>query len=354
MGFLLAYMIQIKHLNKIYHHAGGQTAALTDVSLHVPRGTICGIIGKSGAGKTSLIRCINLLEQPDSGQILIDGIDIIQLKSHELRQKRRKIGKIFQHFNLLSSRTVYENIALPLELAKLNKKTIRLKVEHLLQLTGLRDKTHLYPAQLSGGQKQRVAIARALANDPEVLLCDEATSSLDPEMTATILDLLKTINQQLQLTIILITHEIEVIKQICDYVAVIDKAKIVEQGKVLTIFAHPQSPITKALISTALKLDLPKNVAERLHIEHAPDKIPVWRIKFFGDSSTEPVISHLARQYHINFNILQANIEIIQQQTLGVMLVEAIGEEQNLQQGKDYLLKQGLPVEVIGYVASVN
>lgn len=347
-------MIEIKQLNKMYHHAGGQTTALKDISLLVPRGTICGIIGKSGAGKTSLIRCINLLEQPDSGQILMDGVDMTQLNPKQLREKRRKIGKIFQHFNLLSSRTVYENIALALEFAKLDKKTIRSKVEHLLQLTGLEDRADAYPAQLSGGQKQRVAIARALANDPEVLLCDEATSALDPEMTATILDLLKSINQKLQLTIILITHQIEVIKSICDDVAVIDQAQIVEQGSVFDIFTRPQSSITKALISSALKLELPKKVAERLHIAPAADKIPVWRIQFFGKSSTEPVISHMARQYQINFNILQANIEIIQEQTLGVMVVEAMGDEHNLQQSKQYLIEQGLPVEVIGYVASAH
>ncbi len=342
-------MIELSHLYKTYPASG--VVALEDVSLLVPRGSISGIIGKSGAGKSSLIRCVNFLEQPDRGQVLIDGINLASLSAAKLREKRRKIGMIFQQFNLLSSRTVYDNVALPLKLAGIKKNFIREKVSNLLSLVGLQDKAKAYPAQLSGGQKQRVAIARALANDPEILLCDEATSALDPETTQSILELLKAINQKLGLTILLITHEIEVIKTICAHVTVLEAGRIVEQGSVIDLFTQPKTEITRNLIRPALKFDLPPSIQERLHISKTDHgQVPVLRIEFIGEKTAEPLVSNLSLQYGIKFNILQANLGLVQEQIIGVMLLEVYGDDEQLATGMRYLREQGLQVEVMGYV----
>jgi len=329
----------------------GSKVVLQDVSLTVPRGAIAGVIGKSGAGKSTLIRCVNHLEKPDSGEVIIDGRPLKNLSSKALREERRKIGMIFQHFNLLNSATVYDNIALPLKLAGQKKTFIKEKVEALLELTQLTDKANVYPAELSGGQKQRVAIARALVNEPTLLLCDEATSALDPETTQSILRLLKKINQTLQLTILLITHEMDVIKNICDQVTVLDEGRVIEHNTVFNLFSQPQTQISKNLIRGALKLDLPEALKERLHIEKKQaGSIPVLEIKFIGQTTIKPVISDLTLKYHISFSILQANIELIQNQTLGILIVEAMAEEEKIVAGLLYLKEQGLQVEVIGYV----
>lgn len=241
-------MIELKHITKHFNHKNGQVVALDDVSLTVPEGKIFGVIGASGAGKSTLIRCVNLLERPSSGTVTVDGKALMKLSPSELARERRHIGMIFQHFNLLSSRTVFQNIAFPLELEGQSKQEISKRVHELLALVGLEDKAQDYPARLSGGQKQRVAIARTLASNPRVLLCDEATSALDPATTKSILALLKDINRRLNITILLITHEMRVVKNICDEVAVISSGKLIEQGAVDEVFSNPKHELTKEFI----------------------------------------------------------------------------------------------------------
>ncbi|MEZ8709346.1 ATP-binding cassette domain-containing protein, partial [Vibrio alginolyticus] len=233
-------MIKVNQVNKVFYQGTKEINALIDINLHIPQGQIFGVIGSSGAGKSTLIRCVNMLEAPTSGEVIVDGIDLTKLSKSELSEARRNIGMIFQHFNLLSSRTVFNNVALPLELAGRDKAAIEAKVSELLELVGLSDKRDTYPANLSGGQKQRVAIARALASDPKVLLCDEATSALDPATTQSILELLREINRKLSITILLITHEMDVVKSICHEVAIIGDGELVEKGTVGEIFAHPK------------------------------------------------------------------------------------------------------------------
>ena len=242
-------MIKLSHIEKTYDSPSGPVKALRGIDLTIGRGEIYGIIGLSGAGKSTLVRCINMLERPTAGQVFVDGREMTALTPAELREARKSIGMIFQHFNLLSSATVYDNVAFPLKLAGMSAGDIRQRVEPLLKLVGLEAKAHQYPSQLSGGQKQRVGIARALASEPKVLLCDEATSALDPQTTKAILDLIRDINQKLRLTVVVITHEMQVIKEICDKVAVIDKGVIAEQGPVLEVFTNPQQPITSSLRS---------------------------------------------------------------------------------------------------------
>lgn len=344
-------MIELRNIHKSYSNA--KVVALKDVSLSVERGKICGIIGKSGAGKSTLIRCVNFIERPDTGNVIVGGVDLSTLNPTELRNERRKIGMIFQHFNLLSSRTVFDNIAFPLELCGVDRTEIKRKVSNLMLLTGLDAKEDAYPAQLSGGQKQRVAIARALATDPDILLCDEATSALDPETTQSILQLLKKLNKELGLTILLITHEIEVIKTICDDVVVLDDAAVVEHCSTLELFTSPKTEVTKSLIRSALKFDLPKHVQSALHIEKTDHgQTPVVRIEFIGDRTAEPLLSNLSLRHGLEFNILQANIELVQEQTIGVMIVEVYGDESTVNKGINYLNEQGLITEVIGYAGN--
>ena len=257
-------MIKLNNITKIFTLPDKKLTALDNVSLHVPKGQICGVIGASGAGKSTLIRCVNLLERPTHGAVIIDDVDLTQLSDAELVKTRRQIGMIFQHFNLLTSRTVFENVALPLELENKSKAEIQEKTTALLALVGLSDKHNVYPANLSGGQKQRVAIARALASDPKVLLCDEATSALDPATTQSILKLLKEINRTLGITILLITHEMEVVKRICDQVAVIDKGRLIEQGTVSEIFSIPKTELAQEFISSTFHITLPEEYLENL------------------------------------------------------------------------------------------
>ncbi|HEY5714809.1 MAG TPA: methionine ABC transporter ATP-binding protein, partial [Psychromonas sp.] len=273
-------MIQIKEVNKVFYQAGRAINALSNINLNIEQGAIFGVIGSSGAGKSTLIRCVNLLERPSSGSIIVDGIDLMQLSNQELTLTRRKIGMIFQHFNLLSSRTVFDNIALPLVLAGLSKNKIKDKVDSLLALVGLDDKSDSYPANLSGGQKQRVAIARALASDPIVLLCDEATSALDPATTQSILELLRKINQELNLTILLITHEMAVVKSICSQVAIIGDGKLVEEGSVGDIFAHPKTELARQFIRSTLDLTIPSDYSARLFPKRVENSFPLVRLEF--------------------------------------------------------------------------
>lgn len=345
-------MIELQNVSKTYHLKIGDLTALSNISLSVSPGEIFGIIGKSGAGKSTLIRCVNLLEVPSSGSVIVNGHNLTKLKPSHLRTVRHEIGMIFQHFNLLTSRTVYQNIALPLEMQKFKKSEIKKIILPLLELTGMMNKQDSYPNQLSGGQKQRVAIARAMATKPKVLLCDEMTSALDPETTSSILKLIKSINQQMNLSILLITHQMEVIKTIADRVAVLDHGKIVEQQDVVNLFRNPQDVITKSLIRSALKLDLPKELSDRLVTHPIPSGDAIIRISFFGKVAEEPIINDIIRHFEIKVNILQANLELLRDETMGVMVIALSGSEVEKNKAMSYLTKVGLNIEVLGYVKS--
>lgn len=344
-------MIEIIGLRKSFAPQRDGAAVLQDLSLQVGRGEIFGIIGRSGAGKSTLVRCVNLLERPDAGKVIVDGQEITALDGAALRTARRRIGMIFQHFNLLSSRNVFDNIALPLELAGVGRAEIEREVTPLLELVGLADKRASYPAQLSGGQKQRVAIARALASKPAVLLCDEATSALDPETTQSILALLKDINQKLALTILLITHEMPVIRAICDRVAVLERGIIVEQGPVFDIFTRPQSSITRSLVHDLIDRDLPDWLVERMAAYQGGEGNKILRITFSGPSANTPIIAELVRRYDLLLNILQANVDYIQGQPFGIIVVEAIGRMDAVDQAIAFIHAHNLQAEVLGHVA---
>ncbi len=342
-------MIELQHLNKIYNTPTGDFTALTDINLSVTKGEIFGIIGKSGAGKSSLIRCVNLLEAPSSGKVIVANQELTALSPSELRTARRKIGMIFQHFNLLSSRTVYDNIALPLELSGYTKAEISETIHSLLGLTGLADKILAYPAQLSGGQKQRVAIARALASKPHVLLSDEATSALDPETTISILNLLKDIRDKLNITILLITHEMSVIKHTCDRVGILENGKLIESNDVGEFFANPQTTTAKNFIASSLPQHLPENIRRQL-LPHAEENShPVIRLWFMGKAATQPIISELITQFHLRVNILQANVESIGNHTMGIMIVSIAGKKDQQHAAITYLNHIGVNLEVIGH-----
>ncbi|MBO8127036.1 MAG: methionine ABC transporter ATP-binding protein [Firmicutes bacterium] len=340
-------MIEIKNLTKVFTSNGNKIVALDDVSLTIKKGEIYGIIGLSGAGKSTLIRCINMLEKPDQGQIFIGGKEITALSGRQLRKERSKIGMIFQHFNLLSSRTVAGNVAFPLEIAGTPKAQIKERVNELLYLVGLADKANMYPAQLSGGQKQRVGIARALANNPEVLLCDEATSALDPQTTKSILALLQDINKRLGLTIVLITHEMEVVKEICDSVAVIDNGKIVENGPLVNVFAHPRTEAARRFIKGVIQIDLPEEVKE-YHLRQVDDSksAVIARLSFIGTSAGEPVVSSLVRHFDVDANILAGNIDHLKDVPFGTLVVELRAKNGGLDKALKYLAERGIEIEV--------
>lgn len=343
-------MIELKNISKNFHQKNRVVSALSDVSLKVPQGKIFGVIGTSGAGKSTLIRCVNLLERPTSGEIIVDGKSLLQLSNAQLAIERRQIGMIFQHFNLLSSRTVFENVAFPLELVGASKDAIRTRVFELLELVGLAEKANDYPASLSGGQKQRVAIARTLANNPKVLLCDEATSALDPATTRSILNLLKDINRRLNITILLITHQMEVVKSICDEVAVISHGKLIEQGSVGEIFADPKHELTKEFIASSLHLDIPRVYQERLQKEDAEGLSPLLRLEMTGKSVNEPVISEVSRLFDTNFKIVSAQMDQAGDVNFGVMLIELSGKRENYEAAIEYFISKHIKTEIIGYV----
>ena len=328
-------MIELRQVCKTFTAGAKDKSvhAVRDVSLTIADGEIFGIIGFSGAGKSTLVRCINLLERPTSGSVTIDGQDLMTLSEKDLRAARKKIGMIFQHFNLMNSRTVFENVAYPLLGAKMTREEKRKKVMDLLEIVGLADKEKAYPSQLSGGQKQRVAIARALANDPSVLLCDEATSALDPQTTASILALLKEINRKLGITIVIITHEMTVVESTCTHVAIIDDGLLAETGPVEEVFANPKSPAAKKLIFRAANSTL---MGERM-----------IRIVFEGSESQEPVISDLVLACHASVNILHADIRNVNGKTFGQMILRL--PEDKLQQEKIvfFLTSRGLRVEEV-------
>ncbi|NLJ61403.1 MAG: methionine ABC transporter ATP-binding protein [Firmicutes bacterium] len=351
-------MVRLESISKTFETGSSKVVALQDVSLHVAPGEIFGIIGLSGAGKSTLVRCINMLEVPDVGKVYVDGLEITALGSRELREARKKIGMIFQHFNLLSSRTVLENVVFPLEIAKLERSEREKKGKQLLELVGLEDKQDAYPSQLSGGQKQRVGIARALANDPKVLLCDEPTSSLDPQTTRSILRLLDAINKSLGLTIIVITHEMDAIRQICDKVAVIADGRVVECKGVIDVFTSPGHETTKAMIRGSSQIDAPDWAVEILESSAKSADRRVVRLSFVGESTGRPVISSIVRDFGVDINILTAQIDHIKSVPFGVMLVELSGNGDEVEKSIDFLRGLGVTVDVIDdmsdFVTKVN
>ena len=343
-------MIELNNITKSFGEGASAVKALDDISLKVPSGTIYGVVGASGAGKSTLIRCVNLLERPSSGDVLVNGRNLIQMNDRELRQTRRDIGMIFQHFNLLNSRTVYDNIALPLELAGKSRTEINDAIEPLLQLTGLDEKRQSYPSQLSGGQKQRVAIARALASKPAMLLCDEATSALDPKTTNAILQLLKDINKQLGITILMITHEMEVVKSICDRVAILHGGRLIEENAVEQFFIQPKTEIAREFVRSALHEKQPAELEADFHKEPREGSRPVVRISFMGHSAVEPLITQAARQFNIDISILQADMETVHGNRMGFLTAELIGDDAATQAATNYLQQHPVQVEVLGYV----
>ena len=317
-------IIEIKNLSKTFGSGDNQVAALQDVNLQIHKGDIFGIIGLSGAGKSTLVRCINLLERPDEGKVLFHGNDLVGLKEKELRMQRRKISMIFQSFNLLEQRTNLDNICFPLELSGVPKKEARERAMELLEIVGLPDKAKAYPVQLSGGQKQRIAIARALASDPEVLLCDEATSALDPQTTDSILKLLQKINKERGITVIIITHQMSVIEQICHRVAILDHGEVAEMGKVEDVFSNPKSKAGRRLVSPSAALPLPEG-------------IPSARIAFNGNTSSDPIIASVAMDLGIKVSIMGADTRNVDGRAFGTMIISLPEELSERRRVMDYL-----------------
>ena len=343
-------MIEIKKLSKTYSLSDGSVEALKNVSLTIPDGDIYGIIGMSGAGKSTLVRCINMLERPTCGQVIIDGQDLTVMSEKELRALRQSITMIFQGFNLLMQKTCLKNVCFPLELAGVKKAEATKKAMELLELVGLQDKAQAYPAQLSGGQQQRVAIARALATNPKVLLCDEATSALDPQTTKSILHLLQDINKKMNLTIVLITHQMEVVKTICDRVAVIESGDIIEEGPMIDVFTNPQHPTTKEFTKSVINAELPDIVKQmKLSDTYTEGSKLLVRISFIGDSASEPIISGMVKHFDVDVSIISGNTDQLKDVLFGTLLIEISGNRERIKNALEYLHQQHLKTEVIGY-----
>lgn len=341
-------MIELKNVSKTFHDGKQDVEAVRNVSLKIGKGEIFGIIGFSGAGKSTLVRCINLLERPDEGSVVVGGRDLLSMKSAELRQARKKIGMIFQHFNLMQTRTVLENVIFPLKHSGFSKQEAVEKARSLLSLVEISDKEDAYPSQLSGGQKQRVAIARALANDPDVLLCDEATSALDPQTTRSILRLLKRLNGQLGLTIVIITHEMAVVKEICNRVAVMEAGEVVEEGTVFSVFASPTSSLTRKFISTTSNLQkIDELIAEDSPLIALRPGEAIWRTKFIKASPAEPLLHSVSSLFDIVLNIIYADISFVQDSPIGGTVLIVSGTEENQKKARAWLEEKNVAVEVL-------
>lgn len=334
-------VIHLSGLSKAY---GGQAPALDQVTLTVQAGEIFGIVGRSGAGKSTLLRCVNLLEKPDSGQVEVSGQDMLALDAAELRRARRGIGMVFQHFNLLSSLTVAANIALPLSIAGIGGAERRHRTEELLDLVGLAGRAVAFPRNLSGGQKQRVGIARALANRPSVLLCDEATNALDPETTSDILSLVRGLRDRLALTVLLITHEMSVVQNLCDRVAILDRGALVEEGAVFDVFTRPRTAVARRFVAEVIGHAIPTGAIERLPPPRAGEERRILRILFTGPASTRAVISEASRQFGLDINILSGRIDEIGGEPFGLMAVAAYGQAARLDAGVAWMRGLGLDV----------
>ncbi|NQD67852.1 methionine ABC transporter ATP-binding protein [Bacillus haikouensis] len=336
-------MIRVQNVTKVFETKDGPFTALKNVSFQVEKGEIYGVIGFSGAGKSTLVRCLNYLEKPTSGEILIEDRSLKEQSAADLRKERHRIGMIFQHFNLFQSRTVSGNIAYPLKLAKWPKEKIEQRVKELLAFVGLEDKAKHYPDELSGGQKQRVGIARALATSPSILLCDEATSALDPQTTESILNLLKRINAEYGITIVMITHEMQVIREICDKVAVMENGEIVEEGSVFDIFSNPQTPTTKNFVKSVMNDQLPASVLDKLNdSKHGR----ICRLIFKGDSTGSPILSETAKAFSAHINVLFGQITELQGKPFGNLIVQIIGSEKETAEILQYWQKRLFVSEV--------
>ena len=341
-------MIEFKDISKQYELKGQTLHALNQINLQIPTGSIFGIIGYSGAGKSTLIRLINLLERPSSGRIIINGTDFTALDAKALRQERASIGMIFQHFNLMQTKTVAANIEMPMKLLGWSKAKREKRLEELLDFIDLKHKRHAFPDELSGGQKQRVGIARALANHPKILLCDEATSALDPQTTKSVLQLLKKINEEQGITIVMVTHEMDVIETVCDYVAVMEKGDVIETGSTLQIFSQPQHPTTKNFIQTVLQQHLPVNILNNLENQNHNS---IYCLKFLGSSAQETVIQAVIKQFDISLNILFANMTEINGTVIGQMFIQLLGDAQEIQAAIKFLEQHGVQVDQAGVQA---
>ena len=340
-------MIKVEHANKTFSGKYGTVHALQDVSIHVEKGDIYGIIGFSGAGKSTLIRLVNGLETPDTGNVIVQGENLGNLKKTQLRKLRRKIGMVFQQFNLLESKTVYHNIALPLILEKAPKEEIDKKVKEVLRFVELEDKKDVYVSQLSGGQKQRVGIARALTTTPDILLCDEATSALDPKTTESILQLLKKINRELGITIVIITHEMNVIQELCNQVAVMEFGKVVEQGSVVDIFSDPKHPTTRNFVHSVINDSVPESLLSSIRADKRSGEL--LRLKFLDSSNTDSVLAQVNKRFDVETNILFANISQLEDKVLGIIIIHMTGEKEELDRAKQYLGESGvayIPYEI--------
>jgi len=341
-------VIVLENLSKAFDSGAKKVEAVKDVSLRIEQGEIHGIIGYSGAGKSTLVRCINLLERPTSGKVFLDDIELTSLSERDLRKNRKKIGMIFQQFNLFASRTAFGNIAYPLKHSGLTKPQIRKKVSELLKLVDLEDKETAYPSQLSGGQKQRVAIARALANDPKLILCDEATSALDPQTTHSILELLKKLNSRLGITILIITHEMQVIKEICQRVTVMENGYAVESGDVFDVFANPKRQITQDFIDTTSNLSkIYALIDEKSQIAGVKPGECLLKFKYLEKQASEPFVSAISRQFNIDVNILFGNLEFIGDAPLGGLVSVVSGRREDIDAAIRYLRDKNVGVEVI-------
>ena len=336
-------MIRLENISKEFKTKKGIVRAVDGINLHVKKGEIHGVIGYSGAGKSTLIRCVNLLERPTAGKVWINNVDITSLSLNDLRKTRQKIGMIFQHFNLLKTATVYNNIAVPLKLLGYNDAEVKNRVAKYAEIVGLTEKLESFPSQLSGGQKQRVAIARALAQEPEILLSDEATSALDPETTEAILELLLKINRELGITILLITHEMNVIQKICDDVSVLEAGKVVEYGSAIDLFAKPQHPTTRKFLSTVSQRNLSPSLIQQLNVSGS-----VIRLTFLGESTGKPLLAEVSKVYDVQPNILTANIIELKNGIVGNIVVHLNGEAHIVQKALTYFTENGVAVEELG------
>lgn len=332
--------ILIQDVSKTFETKDGSVHALNHVSLSIESGDIYGIIGMSGAGKSTLVRCMNFLEVPSEGKVLIDGKSLSEFSPKELRKEREKIGMIFQHFNLLMQKNVLENVCFPLYIQGKKKAEARAKALELLEVVGLADRAKAYPAQLSGGQKQRVAIARALASDPQILLCDEATSALDPQTTSSILELLQDINQKFGITIVIITHQMSVVREICTHVAIMKDGEVKEQGLVEEIFSHPKSQVAKELISKDSGNDVESKKLTQSEIQDGE----IVRIVFSENSAFEPVIANLILTFHEPVNILKANTKNVGGVAKGEMILQFMSDSTNVPEMKKFLTERGLEI----------
>lgn len=341
-------MIRLENVSKTFTDSNKEVHAVNNVSLTINDGDIFGIIGFSGAGKSTLVRCINLLEKPTEGKVFVDDAEITALSGKELRKARKKIGMIFQHFNLMPSRTIFGNVAYPLRGSGLSKEEIKEKVHHLLELVGISEKENAFPSQLSGGQKQRVAIARALANDPGILLCDEATSALDPQTTKSILKLLQQLNQTLGITVVVITHEMAVVKEICNRVAVMDHGDVVEEGEVFHVFASPKEPLTRSFIKTTSNLQkIEELIAADSPVVATKKGELIVRLSYVEKNTSEPLISTVTQKFGIILNIVFADVEIVQNAPIGGTVAIVSGESSRIDEALQYLRDKNVGVEVI-------